>query len=641
MQFKYPGVLWALFLLAVPIIIHLFQLRKYKQTPFTNVKWLQKVVINSRKSSQLKKWLILVTRMLLFAALIIAFAQPFTAKETAFQEKELLIYLDNSFSMQAKENNISLLDNAKQELIKNIAPNTTFTLFTNNEVFRKVTLKDIQNNLLQIEVTPTPLAPRDIFLKANSLFSNKEGVQKHFLLVSDFNQKDADWNLDHPLVKDSYFIPQRTDRLTNIAIDSLYISKNLSTTLELTAVLSAIGNTETIGVSLNNKDTLLAKTAANFTEKQQDKVVFTIPNKEIAAGKVQLEDISGLQYDNTLFFTIQKKEKIKVLVVSDTEGNYLNRIYTEDEFSLTKVNLNQLNYGSISSQNLIVLDELPQIPTALKDALVSFKNEGGSIAVIPEKEADISTYNPLLQGIQLPSLGNTIAASKEMTTIHFSNPLFQNVFEKEVSNFQYPTVAQHYQLNTATQAALSFEDGSPFLMSSPNAYLFSASLQQENTNFTGSPIIVPVFYNMAIHSLKQSALYHVSGTNDEIDIPITLGNDEIVKLKQEDKEYIPRQQSTPQKITLFFDENFTAAGVFVIENKDTRIQNISFNYSRNESNLSDTDNISLPNTAPNTTIASVFNDFENVNSIHHLWKWFVTLALIFLLLEVLILKLFK
>jgi hypothetical protein len=44
MQFKHPEILWALLLLLIPIIVHLFELRRFKKTPFTNVKMLQKVV---------------------------------------------------------------------------------------------------------------------------------------------------------------------------------------------------------------------------------------------------------------------------------------------------------------------------------------------------------------------------------------------------------------------------------------------------------------------------------------------------------------------------------------------------------------------------------------------------------------------
>ena len=95
MQFKHPELLYALFLLLIPIFIHLFQLRKFQKVAFTNVSFLKKVTIETRKSSQLKKWITLLTRMLIFICLIIAFAQPFSASKSALsQNKETVIYID-------------------------------------------------------------------------------------------------------------------------------------------------------------------------------------------------------------------------------------------------------------------------------------------------------------------------------------------------------------------------------------------------------------------------------------------------------------------------------------------------------------------------------------------------------------------
>ena len=69
MQFKHPELLWALLVLLIPIIIHLFQLRRFQKVTFTNVKFLKNVKLQTRKSSQIKKWLVLITRLLLLACL--------------------------------------------------------------------------------------------------------------------------------------------------------------------------------------------------------------------------------------------------------------------------------------------------------------------------------------------------------------------------------------------------------------------------------------------------------------------------------------------------------------------------------------------------------------------------------------------
>ncbi|WKX75713.1 BatA domain-containing protein [Zobellia laminariae] len=150
MQFKYPELFWALFLLLIPIFIHLFQLRRFKKTPFTNVKFLKKVVSESRQSNTLKKWLLLFTRMLLLAAFIFAFAQPFFAEKSALKQKGTVIYLDDSFSMQLKEEGTTLLENAVQELIKKLPKEERFSLFTNTKTFRNTTIQDIQNELLAL-----------------------------------------------------------------------------------------------------------------------------------------------------------------------------------------------------------------------------------------------------------------------------------------------------------------------------------------------------------------------------------------------------------------------------------------------------------------------------------------------------------
>ena len=117
MQFKYPEILYALLLLIIPILVHLFQLQRFVKVPFTNVKFLKNIEQQTRKSAQLKKWLILTTRMLAFTCLIIAFSQPFFSKHTIQQNFNTTIYLDNSFSIQAKGNKGELLKSISQKII--------------------------------------------------------------------------------------------------------------------------------------------------------------------------------------------------------------------------------------------------------------------------------------------------------------------------------------------------------------------------------------------------------------------------------------------------------------------------------------------------------------------------------------------
>ncbi|HRM13327.1 MAG TPA: BatA domain-containing protein, partial [Flavobacterium sp.] len=64
MHFKQPEILYFLLLLIVPILVHLFQLRRFKKEYFTNVRFLKALSIQTRKSSKIKKWLLLACRLL-------------------------------------------------------------------------------------------------------------------------------------------------------------------------------------------------------------------------------------------------------------------------------------------------------------------------------------------------------------------------------------------------------------------------------------------------------------------------------------------------------------------------------------------------------------------------------------------------
>lgn len=639
MQFKYPELLWALLALLIPIFIHLFQLRRFKKTPFTNVKLLQKVISESRKSSTIKKWLLLATRLFLIGALVIAFAQPFFAKIGSLQEKETVIYLDDSFSMQAKINTSSLLETAVQELIGAIPKDQEISLFTNKNTFSKVTIEDIQNDLLQLKFTEEQLKLDEIYLKAATFFSPDQNTQKRILVISDFQErispeKDVEsGNLQWHLVK---LVPSQ---IGNIAIDSAFIKTTNEMNLELTVLLSSNSEVESVPVSLFNKAKLIAKTSAVFDSDRKANIDFTLAKDEIIDAKIEIRE-TGLSYDNQLFFNINQKEKIKVLVINEGNMDYIRRIFTEKEFQFSSYSPSNLNYSLLESQNIIFLNEPTAIPNVLYNALQAFSANGGSLVIIPSVDPDINTYNQLL-GISATSFLEKISGERNISKIAFSHPLYTNVFEKQVTNFLYPKAFSYLKIKTNIPPILSFENGDPFLVGLNGIYVFSASIAAENSNFKNSPLIVPTLYKMGSNSLKLPELYQVIGFTNQLDIPLLLEKDNIIKIVKDNYEFIPKQQSFANKVSLSFDENSWEDGIYSIIHGETNIGNLSFNYPRTESNLVyvNTDNIKAD--SYQTSIPTLFKNLEKDNLVTELWKWFIILALLFILVEVLIQKFLK
>ena len=621
MQFKHPELLYALLLLLIPIIVHLFQLRKFQKVAFTNVKFLKELSLQTRKSSQLKKWLTLLTRLLLLAGIIIAFAQPYISNSEKFNTKsETVIYLDNSFSMQAQGTNGTLLNRSVQDIIENIDENETMSLFTNDANFYNTSIKAIKNDLIQLKHSPNQLDYDAVILKGKKAFSDDEGSVKNLVLISDFQQKQKALSISNDSVVNLKLVQLKPSVTHNIAVDSVYISKTTVENLELTVTITNQGDPiESLPVSLFNDNQLIAKSSVSITTEAS--TVFTIPVSSIFNGKITIED-PNLQYDNELFFNIDKRDIIKVLSINNADDSYLRKLYSNDEFDYNSTPFNALNYNLLETQNLIILNELDEIPLSLITALQAFTNDGGSLLIIPSSDIQLNAYNQLFNNYNLSNFSALNPQEKKITTINFSHPLLANVFDKQIQNFQYPKVNSFYSNSGAS--ILSFEDGIPFLSQFQNTYRFSAALNDKNSNFKNSPLIVPVLYNIGKESLKVSRLYYTVGEQNTIDVSTTLQQDAILTLVNGQNSVIPLQQTFTNKVQLTTSSYPSTSGIIAIQNKDAFLKNISFNYA-----------------TVSESITTTINDIKSATNVNELWKWFVIFALVFLIIEMLILKFLK
>ena len=124
MQFEKPEFFYLLIALIIPVLVHLFQLRRFKVQKFTNVAALQKIIIENRHSRVIKKWLVLILRVLAITSIILAFTKPFTNKyDSKVDAAEIVIYIDNSFSMEARGDSGPLLKQAVQNIFNILYPN--------------------------------------------------------------------------------------------------------------------------------------------------------------------------------------------------------------------------------------------------------------------------------------------------------------------------------------------------------------------------------------------------------------------------------------------------------------------------------------------------------------------------------------
>ncbi|MFN3968855.1 BatA domain-containing protein, partial [Flavobacterium sp.] len=639
---KHPEILYFLFLLVIPILVHLFQLRRFKKEYFTNVQFLKELSLQTRKSSTIKKWLLLFTRLLLLACLILAFAQPFfTAKESLKSTNEMYIILDNSYSMQAKGQKGELLKRAVQDLLEHTPEAQNFSLITNSETYWNTDIKSIQKDLQDLKYSATPFRLDNLIAKVNA---RKSAFNKDIIVITDAVGLETNQGKSFKKEDNVYFIIPEAEQKNNVAIDSVYIQQTLDSFYEIGVKLSANGeDIKAVPIALYNQNKLTAKTLIDF-KNTTETIKFTIP-KEDFHGYVSITD-KGLAYDNTYYFSISKPSKTNVISIGETDkSNFLSRIYTSDEFAYTNFPIANLDYNLLEKQDAIVLNELKDIPQALQTTLKSFVNKGGNVVIIPAQESNVNVMNGFLANfgaIQFKAMAND---DKKVTKINFNHPLFSNVFEKKVDNFQYPSTKTAFGINSTTPAILSYEDQSAFLTSVSNplsaVYLFAAPINKTNSNFQNSPLIVPTFYNMAQNSQKTGVNAIIIGEDQPFVVDALLTKDEILNVKNATESFIPVQQLLNTKVKITFGDNPIEAGNFGIFNGVNLAQNISFNYTRTESNLSLANTDIAANYKEIEDIETVFNSIQTDRTDTQIWKWFVLLTLLFLVLELLIQKFVK
>ena len=105
MNFLHPEFLYGLFALILPIMVHLFNFQRYKVVYFSNFHFLENLQMQTKRQSDVKRWILLLIRMLIVFFVVLVFAHPYfldSKDKKVYSSNTICIFVDNSFSMGAK-----------------------------------------------------------------------------------------------------------------------------------------------------------------------------------------------------------------------------------------------------------------------------------------------------------------------------------------------------------------------------------------------------------------------------------------------------------------------------------------------------------------------------------------------------------
>lgn len=650
MQFKNPEVFYFLVLLLIPIVVHLFQLQKFRKIAFTNVAFLKKISLETRKSSKLKKWLILATRLIGLLALLFVFSQPYLRDSNPNKNSHNFIYLDNSLSLNTNGNKGNQLKITTQELIENSSKDDLFTLFTNDEVYDNLDQLELSKVLKNINFSSKSTNLKQVLLQIESKKINATNTLNKTILVSDYqaiknNNLEVFTNVNTPILG----VKLDNEASNNISIDSLFIQNSTSEEITLSTTIRNQGNSKSdIPIALYNNDELISKRSFSIDANTKKEILFSIPNTTNLNGKIVVTSNDIFIFDNTFYFHLNSDIKTDILNIGNS-SKALEKIFSSDAFIYEHSIVQNVDYNRISDKECIILNELENIPNVLQNTLIQFLQNGGHLLLIPNREMDFVSYNNFLTKIGSGKVTGARNTELKITDINFDHPLYSNVFSKRVTNFQYPKVEKYFRSNLKGTNIIKFENKEPFLLEVQNpyskVYWFSSPINSETSNFANSPLIVPTLFNIGQNSLQISRSNYILQEENTIEIEKKINKDEVLSISKNSESYIPLQQSFANKVRITTSNKPNEPGFSQVLFKTDTILTLAFNISKEESNLDFIDTNDLEKANSNikmyNSVKDLFGEINEKNEVQWLWKLFLVIAIVSLLLEIFILKFFK
>lgn len=634
---------------------------------FSNVAMLKKIQTESRKTRQIKKWLVMVARMLALAALVFAFARPFLPNENTKEGRQLVsIYLDNSESMRAEGEDGQLFENAKnsaREIIENLPLEAEIQILDNalspfsNRIHTPANAIKLIDDL---EIDHHPNEIQRIVQKINNKFISEGYASQHTFALSDFQQKSTANSVTLDSNLNLYMVRSVPSYLQNLSIDSVWLEEPVikpESPVKLKIQVSNNGDQDIESSSLVLRINGVQQGVESFgiSAKSQSvlDMAFTSSTKGWVSGEVSLSDVPVI-FDNQYYFTLNIKSRIKVIQIGKRSTS-IEKVFSQENdnvFSFIKVAEGNVDYAGLAGYDLIILNELTEIGSGFAEELRRYTEHGGIVVIFPN--ASVRKYVPLSTLLGLPSFDGLTKKDLSITPQNLKQPFIRDVYKRIPKNILLPKVKQCFSLEdkVGVQTILSLKDNSPILvrksLGTGSLFQFALPLDGSFSNLSEHELFVLTMLKMAFSKSEKQRLAYTLFSKDAIGVSSLLGSEKKITLVKDDYSVLAESAINKGGLRFWLNDEVKESGVYSVQNGDNKeIASVALNYSRSESIQRFASNEELENQFGSSVkviqsaTAAIKNATDSISSGRPLWKFFILLCLIFLLIEILLLRFLK
>ena len=602
MVFLNSSILFGLIAVLIPVIIHLFNLRKVKKVEFSTLMFLKDIRKSKFKRIRIKQLLLLLIRILIIASIVFAFSNPviigYHGVNSGNTQKSGIIILDDSYSMDMKEEKGSVLEkskNAVRDILSQFNESDNVTFLLSSKLMQKdfrlmqYPLSKILDTLEIANYGYKVFYYSEITALADRLSLIDKNIPNEYFIISDFRKPNiqSDDNLLTVKPKNAilYLINTANREGNNISLDEAVLkSKILESGSNVKISLKVTNHSPNTVynkiIRLFADDKLSQEIAIDINKNESKYTEFYFKPSKSGEIKCRFElnrDVYSqdeFNQDNIYYFVVSIPEVINTVILGDYNSDSYRYIrlainaansFNSDSSGKSKIiinveNTNPMNPGVKS--DVLIINDKKSFSDGERNLIKNYLTEGKGVLLFSSKDLDVNNYNQLFVSLNVFTFSNPVYISEEnipktvFKKIDYSHPVFEGIFKKEnatneLSNYELesPQINMYWNIlpDLNTYPLITLSDNSIFLSESnvqKGKLIFcsvSANIDMSKFPMTG------LFPTVLIRSLQH--LY--SDINENTDFKI--GKTNIISLndfKKLDYFMTPDNKKIPYQVTL-------------------------------------------------------------------------------------------
>lgn len=632
---------------SIPIILHLLNRERARQLIFSTVRFIQMSHQTNVRRHKLKRWLLLLMRILILALLGVAFARPFFAASPVITQKiggkrNTVIILDTSYSMQYKE----VFEDAKAEgtkILGGLDSTDAACLILSSDKARVVAplgseFSHLRSALNAAEVTYEPTDYLDALQTANEILESIPIGQKQVYLISDMQKRGWENFIETDKLNPDVqieFINVSIEQPRNLAITGISVPPVILNEQQASHLIARVHNygdepVESLPVRLFIDENMIQTVLLDIEPDDLADAAFKIAvsdrwqDEATHTGWVELPE-DALAVDNKRYFTLQSLQSIKVHAVGNTSGTrgsfqkpetfFMKMAFTAGSDAVPidfSESTTVPNAATLARTDVLILADVARFSPTEADRIKTYVAAGGGLIVTVGDNFDADVYEQHLGGAAglmpcnfVQAVGDAFDREqfRVLATVKYEHPIFAPFKEPNHGDFGKARFYKVFQAVPTTEATViaTYDDGSPALfeksygnagMRTPGRVLcFTSTIDREWNDLPIRAVYLPFLHEaikyLALKDVETSPDYRV-GDSIELDVETETaggGRDPVVAVFNPNSVETRLQSDKNNTTTSVFYTDTTIPGIYSIHASGTASRYFVINTDATESDL--------------------------------------------------------